>query len=57
MYRKKGWRAYWAARLQDLRGVDSDPLYNYDAGSLALRAGFRDRAIGFFKRAVDEHCY
>ena len=57
VYRQKGWRAYWAARLQELHGDDRDPLYNYEVGFVAMRAGHDDQAIAAFQRATDEHCY
>ena len=57
VYRQKGWEAYWAARLQELHGESTDPLYNYEVGILAMRAGRHDEAIAALKRAVEEHCY
>ena len=57
VYRQNGWEAYWAARLQEHHGESTDPLYNYEVGTLAMRAGRHDEAIAALKRAVEEHCY
>ncbi len=56
-YHQNGWQGYWAARLHEVRGESSDPLYNWEAGIAAMRAGHHKEAIVFLKRAADEHCY
>ena len=56
-YRQNGWQAYWVARLQELHGESTDPLYNYDVGTTTMRAGRHDEAIRALKRATQEHCY
>lgn len=56
-YRLKGWRGYWAVRLQELDGEKTTPLYNYHVGIAAIRAGRHDEALEALKRATQEHCY
>lgn len=57
VYRQKGWRAYWEARFHELHGDDTDPLYSFEVGFLAARAGHLDQAIAALQHATDEHCY
>ncbi len=56
-YRQNGWQGYWAARQQELHGDSTDPLFNYDVATAAMRAGRHNEAIAALKRAADEHCY
>ena len=56
-YRSNGWQGYWATRLHVLKGNSNDPLYNYEVGLDAMRAGHHEQAIIALKRATIQHCY
>jgi TolB-like protein/DNA-binding winged helix-turn-helix (wHTH) protein/Flp pilus assembly protein TadD len=57
VYKRKGWNAYWRARIEALHPYENQGCVAYEAGVSYLRVGDSDHAFSFFNRAVDQHCY
>ena len=57
-YRLKGWKAYWALRLAQLRGEkQANGCTSYAAALAALRAGERGEALAELKDAAHQRCF
>jgi TolB-like protein/DNA-binding winged helix-turn-helix (wHTH) protein len=57
VYERKGWDAYWRARIDALQQYDARGCMDYEVGLSYLRIGERDRAFSFFSQAIDRSCY
>ncbi len=56
VYRTKGWRAYWKARL-DALSLSPKRCLAYERSLNAMRQGNRDTAFQELEKAVDQHCF
>ena len=56
-YKRKGWNAYWRARMNALQPYTDNSCAPYAVGVSYLRLGDRNQAFTSFNRAVDRHCY
>jgi DNA-binding winged helix-turn-helix (wHTH) protein/tetratricopeptide (TPR) repeat protein len=57
IYKRNGWNAYWAARIEALRPYSTANCASYEEATSYLRLGDRDRAFASLGRAVDQHCF
>jgi tetratricopeptide (TPR) repeat protein len=57
VYERKGWAAYWQARVDALRPYENEGCVAYDSGVSYLRAGDSNHAFSSLNSAVDQQCY
>ena len=57
VYSRKGWKAYWRARVDAERPYENEQCVPYEMAMGEVRVGDLDHAFPLFNQAVDQRCF